>query len=136
MQEQQAQRILIVDNDERVLSVLHTFLANAGFGTTTAASGHEALDLLRSQEYDLLLVDDHLPDLPFGGFLEELDRLPFRPLVIMMESGPQRLWDAELHRSLGTSSAVNKWRHCEVAGGQRGSLFAITPCPLRCIARV
>jgi DNA-binding response OmpR family regulator len=114
MQGQQAQKILIVDYDERALNVMDTFLANAGFGTTTAASGQEALDLLRSQEYDLLLVDDHLPDLPFGGLLQELDRLPFRPRVIMMESGPPRLWDAELYRSLGTSSAVNKWRPCEV----------------------
>ena len=61
-----------------------------------------------------MLVGRSLPDLPFGGFLEELDRLPFRPLVIMMESSPQRLWDAELYRSLGTGSAVNKWHPCEV----------------------
>ena len=114
MQGQQPQRILIIDNDERVLSVMDTFLANAGFGTTTASGGHAALDLLRSQEYDLVLVDDHLSDLPFDGFLKELERLPFRPLVIMMEPGPARSWDAGLYRSLGTSRAVNKWRPCEV----------------------
>ena len=114
MQGQQPQRILIVDNDERVLSVMDTFLANAGFCTTTASGGHAALNLLRAQEYDLVLADDQLADLPLDGFLKELDRLPYRPLVIMMEPGPPRSWDAGLYRSLGTSSAVNKWRPCEV----------------------
>jgi DNA-binding NtrC family response regulator len=36
MEMQRQQRILIVDNDERVLQVMDGFLANAGFDTKTA----------------------------------------------------------------------------------------------------
>ena len=56
------QRILIVDNDERVLQVMNGFLANAGFDTRTASDGHSALDLLKLQECDLVFVADHLSD--------------------------------------------------------------------------
>jgi DNA-binding response OmpR family regulator len=114
MEGQQPQKILIVDNDERVLRVIDGFLANAGFDTTTAADGRVALDLLRSQGCDLVLVSDDLSDFSFDGFLRELQRLSTRPLVIVMQSDPPRSWDAGPYRSLGASKVVNKWRPCEV----------------------
>src|ERR1700693_470599 len=57
-----SKRYLIVDNDERVLHAIDGFLANAGFDTRTASDGHAALDLLKSQECDLVFVADHLSD--------------------------------------------------------------------------
>lgn len=55
--------VLIVHSNEDVLLRLEWMLENAGFDTTTAWSGHEALRQLISQRFDLLLISDYLPDL-------------------------------------------------------------------------
>ena len=55
--------VLIVDNDERILWAFQEHLENAGFDTEATWSGHEALALLRTGEFDILLVDDYFPDL-------------------------------------------------------------------------
>ncbi len=114
MECQQQQKILIVDNDERVLCVMDSFLANAGFDTRTASDGNVALDLLHSQGSDLVLVADHLADFSLDGFVSELQRLPTRRSVIVMEAGPRRSWNPGPHRSFGASKRVDKWRPCEV----------------------
>ena len=65
-------QILIIDNNEGVLATLDRELKEAGYDTVTAWSGVEALRLLNSQTFDSLLVDDYLPDLYIGDFLEGL----------------------------------------------------------------
>lgn len=116
MEGQQQHTILIVDNDERVLRVIDGFLANAGFDTRTASGGQAALDLLKSQKCDLVLVADHLSDFFLDGFLKALLRFPKPPSVIVMQSDSPRSWDVGPYRSLGASRAVNKYRPCEVLG--------------------
>jgi CheY-like chemotaxis protein len=64
MEMQRQQRILIVDNDERVLRVMDGFLANAGFDTKTASDGHSALDLLKVQDVILCLWPITFPTFP------------------------------------------------------------------------
>jgi DNA-binding response OmpR family regulator len=114
MEGQRQQRVLIVDNDERVLRVIDGFLAKAGFETSTAWNGNLALDVLKSEKCDLVLVADHLSDFFLDGFLEVLQHLPTRPAVIVMQSEPPRSWDVGPFRSLGASGPVNKFRPCEV----------------------
>ena len=127
MEGQQPQKILIVDKDERALRVIDGFLANAGFDTTTASDGHVALDLLRLQKCDLVLVANDLADLSLDGFLRELQRFPTPPLVIVMESDPPGSWGAEPYRSVGARKVVNKWRPCEVLGAASEVLSCVSP---------
>lgn len=130
MEGQQQQKILIVDSDERVLRVMDGILANAGFDTRAASNGHAAIDLLRSREYDLVLVANHLADFSLDGFFKEfkeLQRFSARPLVIVMESDPRRSWDLGPYRYLGASKAVNKWRPCDVLEAAREVLSGVRP---------
>jgi hypothetical protein len=45
------------------------------------------LELLESQEFDIVLVSSYLPDLYVGDFFERFHRLPVRPCVIVMQEG-------------------------------------------------
>jgi len=54
--------ILIVDDERDLLSLLDFNLRQAGFETTLAASGSEALAMLRRRVPDLVLLDLMLPD--------------------------------------------------------------------------
>jgi CheY-like chemotaxis protein len=79
-------RVLIVDNDEDILVTLQKVLENAGFDTRTTWSGHEALAALRSSDFDVLLVDDYLPDLHASDFLGRVGRLPIQPWIVVMQA--------------------------------------------------
>jgi CheY-like chemotaxis protein len=84
MNKQNRRRILIVDNDEDMLFRLGKELTEAGYEVTTTWSGVEALSLLESCAFDSLLVDDYLPDLYIGEFLQKLSPLSVCPRIYVM----------------------------------------------------
>jgi two-component system, OmpR family, response regulator MprA len=57
------QRILVVDDDPAVTSVLRRGLSYEGFTVDTAASGHEGLAAARDHQPDLIILDIMMPDL-------------------------------------------------------------------------
>ena len=100
--------VLIVDNDDRTLWKYQEILENAGFSTCATWSGHEALGLLRSGAFDVLLVDDYLPDLHSHDFLERVNRLSIQPAVVVMHSSPAKPADLQCYASLGVSEVIDK----------------------------
>ena len=56
-------RVLIVDDDQDIRLLLDRFLSKNNFTTKTAATGEEASQLLREQNFDLVVCDFKLPDL-------------------------------------------------------------------------
>jgi YesN/AraC family two-component response regulator len=56
-----ATTILLVDDDEIIRSGLRDLLSHKGFKVTVAASVVEALKLINSERYDVLLTDLHMP---------------------------------------------------------------------------
>jgi DNA-binding response OmpR family regulator len=57
------ERILLVDDDPGITEHLTRILEKAGFVVTVATDGEEALELLKSQKFDLVLLDIVLPKL-------------------------------------------------------------------------
>jgi len=55
--------VLVVDDDPRMLSMMRRVLEIDGYAVTVAPDGNEALDVLRSQAIDLLILDVMMPDL-------------------------------------------------------------------------
>ncbi len=55
------QKILLVDDDPVVLRSLKDLLATRGYKTDSAIGGQEAICRLDSNEYDLVLLDLHMP---------------------------------------------------------------------------
>jgi CheY-like chemotaxis protein len=87
MAESRNKRILIVHNNEEESGRLGVMLQRAGYDSIATWSGLEALELLKSGEYDILLVSSYLPDVYVGDFCERLNRLPVRPCSIVMPEG-------------------------------------------------
>ncbi len=56
-------RVLLVDDEPRMLSSLRELLKGQGFVMTSASSGAEAIRHLREGAFDLALLDLHLPDI-------------------------------------------------------------------------
>jgi DNA-binding response OmpR family regulator len=77
-------RILIVEDEARIASFLRKGLTASGFVTEVAADGGQALRLLRSRGFDLLVLDLGLPDMDGFDLLDELRQVDQRlPVVIL-----------------------------------------------------
>ncbi len=56
-------RILLVDDEEKITRVVKAYLQREGFDVTVVHDGLEALEKLREEEYDFLILDLMLPGL-------------------------------------------------------------------------
>jgi len=121
-----------VDNNERILGIFQELLQNEGFDTRTTWSGHEALELLRSEEFDVLLVDDYLPDLHSGDFLCRVGRLPIQPWVVVMQASTPTAHQLQHYLWLGASAVVRKHHLAEVCQAV-GSCCANEPLARACV---
>ena len=63
MSENEAPRLLIVDDDPAQRSLLDSFLSSQGFRTVVVPSGEKALEVLRSQPIDMMISDVRMPGL-------------------------------------------------------------------------
>lgn len=62
MGEGMAYKILIIDDDKDILTIITDMLSGYGYEVTTATSADEAFDLLSKSAFHLLLLDINLPD--------------------------------------------------------------------------
>ncbi len=82
----QSKQVLVVDNNDEESQALASLLERAGHQPTTTWSGLEALELLASREFDLMLVSNYLPDLYVADFFARVNRLPEKPCVVVIEA--------------------------------------------------
>jgi CheY-like chemotaxis protein/anti-sigma regulatory factor (Ser/Thr protein kinase) len=79
-------KILVVDDDKATRHVLQGVLKNAGFSTSVAKDGVEALNALRTRRFDLLLLDVWMPRMNGLDLLAKLRDVKARPRVVVMTS--------------------------------------------------
>ena len=77
-------RILVVDNDTKLLSTIQEYLELSHYQVTTVATGLDALRLLRSKVYHVLLTDIVMPDISGLGLIEMTRKeIPELPIIAM-----------------------------------------------------
>lgn len=79
-------RILVVDDDKTTRLVLRKVLTNAGFSTSVAKDGVEALKAIDGGGFDLLLLDVWMPRMNGLELLAKLRASATRPRVVVMTS--------------------------------------------------
>jgi two-component system, OmpR family, KDP operon response regulator KdpE len=82
--------VLIVDDEPSIRISLRTILSGLGFGVVEAARGEEAVSLVRTAQFDIVLLDINMPGL--GGI--EVCRLmrknaPLLPIVMLTVQGSE-----------------------------------------------
>jgi len=77
-------RILIVDDDESIRTVLETILEDEGYTIDTAKTGREAIEKTNIEFYNLALIDIKLPDMEGTELLTQIrDTIPkMRKIII------------------------------------------------------
>ncbi|MBN1823695.1 MAG: response regulator [Endomicrobiales bacterium] len=76
--------IMIVDDEPDILVVLGEFLAKEGFKVLTAKDGKQAVEKLKDQKIDLVLLDMAMPNMNGIETLKELRKVKPNLAVIMI----------------------------------------------------
>ena len=111
-------RLLVVDDDENILTLLSDRLRAMGFVVVTASDGRKALEVVKSSWIDGILLDLDMPVMDGLSVLQELHEWHARiPVLIMSGDDSPR----KVHRAieLGAIGFVPKpfefallWDHC------------------------
>jgi CheY-like chemotaxis protein/anti-sigma regulatory factor (Ser/Thr protein kinase) len=79
-------RILVAEDDRVMRHLLQTLLKRAGYATSVAKDGVEAIKILRARPFDLLLLDVWMPRMNGLELLAKLRSRKTRPRVVVMTS--------------------------------------------------
>ena len=80
-------RVLLVDDEERILNFLRSKLRASGYEVLTARNGMEALEQAQAQEPDLIVLDVLMPRMNGLESLKELRTFSSVPVIILSAKG-------------------------------------------------
>lgn len=82
-----AQKILIVEDDSNIAQLLHLYLEKEGYETRIADNGGRAVELFRSFEPDLVLLDIMLPVMDGWSVLKKIRAESKTPVIMLTAKG-------------------------------------------------
>ena len=86
--------ILWIDDEIDLLKAHILFLEQKGYSVTTAISGNDALELVASQHFDLVFLDENMPGLSGLEVLPLLkEAKPMLPVVMVTKSEEENIMD-------------------------------------------
>lgn len=85
---EQTKRVLVVDDEENILDLLSEVLQDEGYQVDGATDGLDALEKVRNNTFDVMLVDLKLPEMD-GMELLRIVRMaePQLPVIVMSGNG-------------------------------------------------
>lgn len=99
--------VLIVDSDEPVLSILNKAVQSAGMESKTVSCGEEALELVRKQSFDLILLDVNLQGMDGFQVIRSL-RAAGYTIPIMIVSSRKEDYDTLYGLDIGADDYITK----------------------------
>ena len=99
--------ILVVEDDNEIRSGVEIYLRNQGYQVMTAANGSEGLELIRSQEPHLAIVDIMMPVMDGVTMLMKLRAENYEFPVIMLSAKSEEV-DKIMGLNMGADDYVTK----------------------------
>jgi DNA-binding response OmpR family regulator len=104
-----SKRILVVDDEVNIVKLLESRLTANGYTVITAYNGREALDKVKQEKDDLIILDLMLPDIDGYEVLREL-RLDeyYKEVPIIMLTAKGEMGDIKKGMEGGAVSYITK----------------------------
>jgi DNA-binding response OmpR family regulator len=112
-------RVLVVDDERAILTVLGIKLRVSGYDVMTASNGKEALALIKSMRPDMVLLDVIMPGMDGFDVLEEVRAVSRLPVIVFSA----RLENAQKALSLGADDFLTKPLDVDEIVGKIGRLL-------------
>ncbi len=81
------QRILVIDDDDRIRSLLAEYLSTRGMQVSSASSGAEGLAQLKAQSTDLVVLDVMMPEMDGFAVLQKIRSQGSTPVIMLTARG-------------------------------------------------
>ncbi len=78
-----AKTILVVDDEQRLVSVVKAYLEQEGFRVATASNGREAVHVARQEKPDLIILDIMMPEMNGYEFLRIHHKERDTPVIML-----------------------------------------------------
>ncbi len=75
-------KVLYIDDDAGISRLIQKTLESRGFDVVVAPSGTQGLELLRSNRFDIVALDHHMPGQTGLDILRDIRALPDAPPVV------------------------------------------------------
>jgi len=85
-------KVLVVDDEPLIAMGITNMLEDLGHAAFSAYSGREALDLLGSDKFDLVITDQTMPDMTGVALAQEATKLD-AGLVVFLSTGHSTIED-------------------------------------------
>lgn len=89
LKEKEKQRILVVDDEERIRRLLRMYLEKEGFDITEAENGELALQYATEEDFDLVLLDVMLPGMDGVEVCSKLRQAKSTPIIMLTAKGEE-----------------------------------------------
>jgi two-component system chemotaxis response regulator CheY len=101
--------VLVVDDSATVRKFVAAALAMKGFRVVTAGDGVEALELMPSEKFDMIITDLNMPDMDGYEFIRTLRETPeYQDIPIIVLSSMTDLKDKDLALESGALAFLEK----------------------------
>jgi DNA-binding response OmpR family regulator len=78
-----AQKILVVDDERKMVKLVRAYLEGAGFKVVTAFDGQQALTVFRHEQPDLIILDLMLPEIDGLDVVRTIRRTSEVPIIML-----------------------------------------------------
>ncbi len=82
-------RLLVVDDEVRIRSIIKKYAEFEGHTVTEAADGMEAVQLVRAQDFDIVIMDIMMPELDGFSACREIRKVSNIPIIMLSARGEE-----------------------------------------------
>ena len=100
------QKILIVDDDENIAELISLYLAKECFDTKIVGDGESALEMIKTYQPNIMLLDIMLPGIDGYEVLREVRKSSNLPIIMLSAKG--EVFDKVLGMELGADDYIMK----------------------------
>ena len=100
------ERILIMEDETAIQSVLYELLTDAGYEVSLASDGLEGISLFQSQSFSLILLDIMMPKIDGITVLETIRTVSDLPIILLTAKGQEE--DKLFGYEMGADDYVTK----------------------------
>jgi DNA-binding response OmpR family regulator len=90
--------ILVMDNEQDILDSVKTILEKEGYNVTCVSTGQSAIDAVKTEKFDLVILDIMMPDLSgwdVFGRIRKIDPTQKIIFLSVLEISPERKEELE-----------------------------------------
>ncbi|MEM7016448.1 MAG: response regulator [Pseudomonadota bacterium] len=100
--------VLVIDDDLYLQKLLGTHIASAGYNLLYASDGEKAMEILKSEQPDLITLDMMMPILDGISFLKWLRQEAASEIPVMVLTGVSNIEQSQQLQQLGANDVATK----------------------------